>query len=453
MEPISMLALAVVLGAAGYAVTRLPSPSPADPMADETTWRRAGFVRDRYGWSRGPIRATLSETGWVLSAPVADGVHLGVKGVHHVVQGIALHVDEPLQLAWWDGETLDHARILDRAGGTTDDGVLTVPAPLERLRTLADAVSGLTERVATPSTLEELEARCTEAGAVCRAAAVALHTLAPERLAKRVGHPDSSIRLLAAVAAEDWPVVIAEAGRHRVDDAIHRVAVAGLMAACDSDPELAADLLEAPFSAALRGEGALRTGRSEHLPTLAELDGERDLVLRVLDRFVSDGRQLPAATADLPMDPWWAEVLAHWALTRRRLDVLPPLRLLRGERERVREVLDFIAGETGVNRALADAFEVDPWWAVAHLEEPPDEERLELLRAVADDDEADPQAHAVVARFLERWGASEDVPRLRGLVVSDVEQRVAKLQARLVGSAGAVSVVAGGGGGLSVVDD
>jgi len=448
-----MLAVAVLLGAAGYAVSRIPSPHPAEPMVDDTAWRRAGFVREGSGWSKGRLLARRGEKGWVLHTSVADGVHLGSKGAHFVALGIALHVDEPLQLAWWDRETLAHARILDRAGGTMAHGVLRVPVPLERLRTLADAALGVAERLATPPTLDELEARCKETGAVCRAAAVALQALAPERLAKRLGHPDPSVRLLAAVAAEDWPKVIAETGRHRADAAIHQAAVTHLLAACDDDLDVASKLLDAPFSAALRAEGALRTGRLECLPRLAELHGERELVLRVLDRFVVDGRHLPSETAELPTDPWWAEVFATWALTRRRLDVLPPLRLLRGERERVREALDFIASETSVNQALTQAFRVDPWWAKPQLEEPPDAERLVLLRGVADDDGADPQAHAVVARFLERWGASEDVGRLQGLAVSDIDQRVANLKARLVGSAGAVSVVEGGGGGLSVVDE
>ena len=54
------------------------------------------------------------------------------------------------------------------------------------------------------------------------------------------------------------------------------------------------------------------------------------------------------------------------------------------------------------------------------------------------------QAHAVVALFLERWGTSEDVPRLQAMRV-DAEAHLKALKARLRGSVGAVSVAEAGG--------
>ena len=145
--------------------------------------------------------------------------------------------------------------------------------------------------------------------------------------------------------------------------------------------------------------------------------------------------------------------LAHWALRRDQLElcgVLPALWWLKVEPERIHRYLDEVAYEDA-DEALALALKMAPSWAKPLASEAPGPRRLAILRQVADQADADVQAHAVVALFLERWGTSEDVPRLQAMRV-DAASHLEELKARLTGSVGAVSVVEAGGH-LSVVDE
>ncbi len=393
MDALALLAVLGVGATVATTVARLVvvrTPAQA-PVDIDTPLAAAGFERQGAGWRRGRLRVPAGTDR--LLADVPDGVLLGRQGEYFVSEGLPLFVQQPLQLGWWDDAALRHARTLDQASATIADGRLSLPLPTPNLALVADAAQAFADHLDTAPTLDDLAARAASHTPQGWRAAEALAALDPDCMRPFLQHRSAPFRLLAALGA--WHVALDALDDPSVADAQREEAIQRFLDTLDERPE----------------DESVRL--TEHAPRLR------------------------------------AEV----AIAFGRWDELPPLRALVGHRALVRRLVDGLHGAGRTDEALKTALEVDPWWGAFLLEEPPGPARLDLLRGVADDRYADPQAHAVVARFLERWGGPEDVARLRRLVVDDVEERVRNLKDRLGGEAGAVSLAPGLGGDLSVVDD
>lgn len=358
-------------------------------------WRQAGFAPVDGAWRRGHLRLDRSERGWVLQGPMPADVRLGVPGGTAVADGVALQVATDDRLLRCDDQALRCARVLDHHGARIDDGRLEVPVPEgDGLEGLAAAAEGLRERLEAPLADATVRAMALQGGARARAAVRHLAEVDPEALAVVRARGAADAAALAAQLSGDLPTLVA-----------HLDALA-------PDP------------------GRYDAARDALLAAIAPLPDE-------------DARALvqPSDHARLEL-----------ALARQRWEELPPRTWLATHAAARRRVFQALRAHGQVERALAESLELDPTWAEGLVGTTPDAASLRRLRHVADDPHANPAALPVVAALLAAWGEAVDVARLRGLPLDDPAPYVARLQDRLGGAQGALSLAGSTGGEVSVVD-
>lgn len=394
VEGMGFLVLCASAGVALWATST--RKSLAHPSLDEARWREAGFEPTDSGWRRGETRTVRTLRGLVLERAFPEGVTMGVRGPHHVADGVALFVDRPEMVAWFSDVALNHARVLERENAHIAEGILRVPTPEGgELRRVAAAIDGLAASVASPPSLDELSILARQHGRRGTVAARALAARAPERLRPLLEAGHAGPQLVAALHFEDWALAASLVDEISVPRDLSQEATEHLAHALATMPEPEARRL-ASSSDLARAFAALRFRDWDELPDRAWLARHPQVRHRVLEGLHADGR---------------------------------------------------------TTRALAEALEVEPWWAKRLLPGPIDEEQLRLLRKTADDPYADPQAHAVVAQLLSLHGGGEDVPRLQGMAPEVALEHLATLRGRLKGSSGGLSLAEQTGGTLSIAEE